>query len=260
MKWQFTFIVIAILVLIAWYCSPTIFSYLADKPSVVAASIKDTAAVSNIFGLLNTLFTGIALSAIVVAIFIQIEQLKKQDRELALYKDEIDKTARRVQQEAELDLLKLKMDIVPQICRRLEFQVSTLLGENWSLEERFSESPARLTSITDEVNKKIEMLSTQIRWKEEERAALAEKIRIKSETYSNMTEDEKTAFNEDFVRRIQSGEVNPNFGDPLKAFDSDIERLSSQQSPLKQVSELLNEIRSLQDDLNRAYKDARRQV
>lgn len=67
------------------------------SPEIQLLSI--TSAIGDSFGTLNSLFTGLALAAIVVAIFMQAKQLDEQVKANELYKQEVSATLDNLERE-----------------------------------------------------------------------------------------------------------------------------------------------------------------
>jgi hypothetical protein len=87
------------------------------------------AVVGDTMGSLNSLFTGLALAAIVIAIFVQAEQLNQQVETNKLYKQEVDATLRRLVQENAWKSVESKMGLIPIISEVTEKELMRLIHD-----------------------------------------------------------------------------------------------------------------------------------
>lgn len=247
-SWFRTFLLIALVILLAWLFSPWFFKYVSQMPAFGRG--VDPSKVGEAFGILSTLFTGLALAAIVVAIWIQTEQLRKQDEELALYKSEIERSALRFSKEEKLSLLKLKMEVVPQICKRREYELRQIL--DWEISEHLSESPSAIMALTDRLAERQRVLIQQrsmiIDFKDE---ASTEKEREEARIRQLSDEEKK-----ELLEAIQNGTHKPKALKNPKDYDHQLVKLESELQNLLVADKLLQEIRRLQRDLDATYLDA----
>lgn len=118
MKNRFTFfLMLAGCVFLAWLIFPRLLQYiLGDTSKTLFEFLSAAGPVGDSFGAINSLFTGLALAALVYAILVQVEQLKKQEENLYLYKNEVEKSLAHLERQDSWDRLKLKMDVLPQLC------------------------------------------------------------------------------------------------------------------------------------------------
>jgi hypothetical protein len=248
----FTWLLIVTLI---WAIYPATVFYFTKLPWINADFLQKLGPLGDSFGVINSLFTGGALAAIVVAIFIQSKQLERQDEELRLYKEEMDRTSLRIQKEDKLTILKLKMDVAPQICRRLECRVKKLLPDDWDIDDRFSESPVALSLLSDRVEKRLKELDSNLSHLEEQNSERQARQAQFSEKISSMTPDQVMAYLEEREKKGEKIEVGFSATDPMYLINK--ERLLNQIMAQKQAAQLLSEILTLQEDLDSAYLSAR---
>ncbi|CAM8661330.1 hypothetical protein MCEREM30_03154 [Paracoccaceae bacterium] len=85
-----------------------------------------TSAIGDSFGTLNSLFTGLALAAIVVAIFMQAKQLDEQVKANELYKQEVSATLDNLERENSWKIVESKMNLIPLLCDTYTRQLTSL--------------------------------------------------------------------------------------------------------------------------------------
>lgn len=115
------------------------------------------AALGDSFGILNSLFTGLALSAIVVAIIMQNEQLKAQQEANELYKEEVSATLDNLERENEWRLFQSKQEVLPFLSavaeRKLIADASSIAEAklDFSADSELFGKPERLQEIRAQI-------------------------------------------------------------------------------------------------------------
>lgn len=97
--------------------------------SVTSSELQDVASVGDTFGILNSLFTGLALAAIVVAIFMQAQQLKDQVETNNVYKKEVAATLENLERENAWKSVESKMHLIPLLSERYEDELMRLVKQ-----------------------------------------------------------------------------------------------------------------------------------
>lgn len=131
-----------------------------------------TALVGDSFGIVNTIFTGWALVAIVAAIFVQIEQLKSQDENLVVYKGEVAKTLAHLEQEERWTRLRAKLDVLPSLLRRNEYRLRAQLGSDVEIAPEFYNSDETIAALEGFLEEHIARLGGIVASSKEAEAAL----------------------------------------------------------------------------------------
>ena len=85
------------------------------------------ALIGDAFGILNSLFTGMALAAIVVAIFMQAQQLREQVATNNLYKREVAAKLENLERENSWKSVERKMHLIPLLSKTYENELVRLL-------------------------------------------------------------------------------------------------------------------------------------
>lgn len=85
------------------------------------------ALIGDAFGILNSLFTGMALAAIVVAIFMQAQQLREQEATNNLYKREVAAKLENLERENSWKSVERKMHLIPLLSKTYENELVRLL-------------------------------------------------------------------------------------------------------------------------------------
>lgn len=88
--------------------------------------LPDLPALGDSFGTLNSLFTGLALAAIVVAIFMQAKQLDEQVTANELYKEEVSATLDNLRRENAWKIVESKMNLIPLLSESYTRQLLSL--------------------------------------------------------------------------------------------------------------------------------------
>lgn len=122
---------IAIVVIIAIWAS----FLLSVSTGVITISflpkeLNSLASIGDTFGILNSLFTGIALAAIVVAIFMQAQQLKDQVEANEVYKEEVAATLKNLERENAWKSVESKMHLIPLLSETYEAELASLLNKH----------------------------------------------------------------------------------------------------------------------------------
>lgn len=97
------------------------------SPEIKLLSV--TSAIGDSFGTLNSLFTGLALAAIVVAIFMQAKQLDEQVKANELYKQEVSATLDNLERENSWKIVESKMNLIPLLCDTYTRQLHSLANK-----------------------------------------------------------------------------------------------------------------------------------
>ena len=98
--------------------------------SILPAELTTTASVGDTFGILNSLFTGVALAAIVVAIFMQAQQLREQVETNNLYKQEVAATLENLERENAWKSVESKMHLIPLLSETYENDLACLIEKH----------------------------------------------------------------------------------------------------------------------------------
>lgn len=88
------------------------------------------ALIGDAFGILNSLFTGMALAAIVVAIFMQAQQLREQVATNNLYKREVAAKLENLERENSWKSVERKMHLIPLLSKTYENELVRLLKKH----------------------------------------------------------------------------------------------------------------------------------
>lgn len=122
------FLMITAIVALLWILFPVIVASIAEfGGSSIFTAIGQAGMAGDSFGVLNSLFTGLALAALVYAILVQVEQLKQQAANLELYRKEVEETLIHLEREDAWNRLKLRMDVLPHLTRRAEDRFRSIL-------------------------------------------------------------------------------------------------------------------------------------
>lgn len=97
--------------------------------SIANQDLQDIASIGDTFGVLNSLFTGLALAAIVVAIFMQAKQLDEQVETNNLYKKEVQATLENLERENAWKSVESKMHLIPLLSERYEDELMQLVKQ-----------------------------------------------------------------------------------------------------------------------------------
>lgn len=98
--------------------------------SILPAELNTMASVGDTFGILNSLFTGVALAAIVVAIFMQAQQLREQVETNNLYKQEVAATLENLERENAWKSVESKMHLIPLLSETYESELTRLVEKH----------------------------------------------------------------------------------------------------------------------------------
>jgi cell division protein FtsL len=245
--WKFRFLIGSLIVLLLWLISPYIVSFLSSStylPSISGGPAPAT--ISDIFNVLNTLFTGVALSAIVVAIFIQTEQLELNRKELELankrYEDD-DKWLR----------LRLDMEMVPRICEKLENQIETLLKdrmEDYPID--FHKSALSIDHLKDRVGNRLLEFQREFQKLDKEVEEARRKHKEAQDAASTMTDDEIV----NAMKRLQTEGWPQTLDGVMRETQFRRDQLQGQSDPFMKAEKMLIEMLALQDRLDSAYRKA----
>ncbi|MBU9700013.1 hypothetical protein GU927_019400 [Rhodobacteraceae bacterium HSP-20] len=98
--------------------------------SILPGELNTLASVGDTFGILNSLFTGVALAAIVVAIFMQAQQLHEQVETNNLYKQEVAATLENLERENAWKSVESKMHLIPLLSETYEKELTRLVEKH----------------------------------------------------------------------------------------------------------------------------------
>ncbi|RKT37860.1 hypothetical protein [Thiocapsa rosea] len=187
------FFLIAFSVLLFWISLPFAIQFLSESDALAIAKVMAKAGpIGDAYGVLNSLFTGLALAALVYAILIQSAQLKKQEDNLDLYKMEVEKTLAHLEKEDDWNRLKIKMDVLPHLCQRVEVHLRGAFGDE-QVPEGFWRSENQISRLSADVESKLNILTINIKTQEESIAKLKQKIKQIDPSIAELTTEELIA-------------------------------------------------------------------
>ena len=249
----FHFIIVVILVILFWAITPIIIISTSDiLPESILKILESAGPIGDSYGILNSLFTGLALGAIVFAIFIQTAQLKLQRRE-------VDATLDHLQNENEWNRVKLKMDVLPLLCERNIVKINSIMGENFISSGTLFESLETIADAPFRVDVEIKNTEGGIEFEKIKLKRIADEIQHEN----NLTVSEKESRREDNFKRAQNGESDIGFFveekllEKKKSAEKNINSYKNEKERYLFVKSLISEIETYQSDLVDAYKNAK---
>jgi hypothetical protein len=234
-----------ILVGIFWYFAPHIIIRISGHTSDLA-SLKELGPFGDSYGVVNSLFTGLALAAIVSAIVIQTQQLKKQNESLELQRGQL-------QQEEEWRRLQLQFDLLPNICRRAEFRLRHLCGDLIDIDKDFYGSPEGIQRLLDQFDRRIDerahIISMHKTTVDELKVLHSERMdEIKSLSESGRAE---------LMGKVLKGEISdPKYVDSLRDNEHKLHQEERVQAVLNEGRSIVVGIRGHQERLDATYERA----
>ena len=120
--------------LVCWFFAPMIAQNIYFSWHNGSEFNSDLAAFGDSYAVFNGLISGLALAAIVTAIWIQAEQLREQRREVA-------RTLENLQRQEEADDLRFTVDSAPLLQKFMLDDLRQHLGERYFLEREFQLDP-----------------------------------------------------------------------------------------------------------------------
>lgn len=97
---------------------------------ILQMELNPVALIGDAFGILNSLFTGMALAAIVVAIFVQAQQLREQVATNNLYKREVVAKLENLERVNSWKSVESKMHLIPLLSKIHENELVRLLKKH----------------------------------------------------------------------------------------------------------------------------------
>lgn len=235
-------------IFLIWFLTPLIVVNLFDPGLLVETqSISGLGTVGDTYGILNSLFTGLALAAIVVAIFIQASQLRSQNENLELYRQEVDKTIGHIEKEDHWNRLRSKIEVLPLLTEIAEEKLRDILGD--SVDSDFYKSELKIMRLQMLVAEKIKTTSLEIEMEQERTSG----IRKEQEEFRALSEDDQKG---EILKQIDSGNLFKGYN-ANKDAAAKIDSLEERMQQMRDAEELLSEIVGYQRDLRAAYKEAR---
>jgi hypothetical protein len=226
--------------------------------SILPAELTTTASVGDTFGILNSLFTGVALAAIVVAIFMQAQQLREQVGTNNLYKQEVAATLENLERENAWKSVESKMHLIPLLSETYENDLACLVEEH-KVGGLGAADLRALYKSRDALTKIGQALSGYEAYKDqmrqvalESKAALirqnndfAERIKELEAAKEDATEV-KTLFADAWLRLSSEG----------MSIKSELDQLDENNEGLTRMRSILADLQRLNDEYERAFQKA----
>jgi len=245
-----------------WFIDTALVPYIGFENGIESA-LKRATPLGDIYGVVNSLFSGCALAFLVYAIIIQTKQLETQQRE-------VDETVRHLRKQAEWDEIRAKIDVLPQLSRRTESQVLVLLKDillegQFDVEPGCYESPDKLSEVQRWVRKKEEEVSKKVwdyrHFADREDAKLAidqqaweDSARLSTKNWIAKSPDEMAALIQEKGSEAFGSQVPLQ---PPTMWKDALTRAVEQQRRLAEAQALLMKLEDYQRSLQEAYDRAR---
>ncbi|NEX22571.1 hypothetical protein G3480_20055 [Thiorhodococcus mannitoliphagus] len=243
-------LLIILFVLAVWAIVPIAiyFSPILGIIGSLTEIAKDTGALGDTYGVINSLFTGLALAAIVFAIFIQIDQLKSQEQNLDLYRKEVERTLSHMEDVERWTRVRSKLDVLPDLLRRNEFQLRKLIGQEIEIPDILSAPYDELIAIADLLDVQVKKWTDAEMHRKEAEKHIAE---LEAESNDEALSREEA---ETLMRNLAGGNTNWHKLQELKMRE---QSLAESGRRYVRAREILSEIIDFLEDLDNAYRQAR---
>lgn len=144
-----------VIIAVLWFLLPVLIFQLGIFSLETINALKSIGSVGDSFGILNSLFTGIALAGIITAIILQNKQLEIQSKEL-------EKTTNHLEKEDEWNRVKLKMEVLPLLVSENYSKIKQLINTNDFEYLEDIEKAENRTKLLSDIEGKINETAIQI--------------------------------------------------------------------------------------------------
>lgn len=217
-----------------------------------------TSAIGDSFGTLNSLFTGLALAAIVVAIFMQAKQLDEQVKANKLYKKEVSATLDNLERENSWKIVESKMNLIPLLCDTYTRQL-TLLAKNLKIGSLNGINVAELYNDSEAIDRVCKTIDEHEEVMQQKRYILDDRmlqIQNDQKKISQTLEEIKNDDGDTSGLHESYGELFLKLVDESKSVKSELEKHDADQELVAAIRDVASNIRKLNQEYVSAFQKA----
>jgi DNA repair ATPase RecN len=217
-----------------------------------------TSAIGDSFGTLNSLFTGLALAAIVVAIFMQAKQLDEQVKANELYKKEVSATLDNLERENSWKVVESKMNLIPLLCDTYTRQL-TLLAINLKTRSLKDINVAELYNDSEAIDRVCEKIDKHEAIMQQKRNILNDRMLQFQNDHKELSARLEEIKNDDGdMSDLQKtyGELFLKLVDESKSVKSELAKHDADEELVASIRDVVSNIRKLNQEYDAAFQKA----